>query len=59
MPEEQDIPKQPLNEEVSADPIMQALSISPSETQPPNGASLFIHLIVSCIGMLSDLTDRI
>ncbi|HEY4937150.1 MAG TPA: hypothetical protein VII44_11245 [Puia sp.] len=36
MPEEQDIPKQPLNEEVSADPIMQASSISPSETQPPN-----------------------
>lgn len=36
MPEEQDIPKQPLNEEVSADPIMQASSILPSETQPPN-----------------------
>jgi hypothetical protein len=34
MHEEQDIPKQSLNEEVSADPIMQASSISSSETQP-------------------------
>jgi hypothetical protein len=34
MPEEQDIPKQPSNERESADVIMQASLISPSETQP-------------------------
>jgi hypothetical protein len=34
MPEEQDIPKQPSNERESADVIMQASPISPSETQP-------------------------
>ena len=33
MPEEQDMPKQPLNEELPADAIVQDSTISPSETQ--------------------------
>jgi hypothetical protein len=34
MPEEQDIPKQPSNENKSADVIMQSSLVSPSEIQP-------------------------
>ncbi len=33
MPEEQDMPEQPLNEELTADAIVQDSSISPSETK--------------------------
>jgi hypothetical protein len=36
MPEEQDMPKQPLNEELTADAIVQDSSISPSETKTPD-----------------------
>jgi hypothetical protein len=36
MPEEQNIPKQPPNEEATADPNLQDSFISSSETQPPN-----------------------
>jgi hypothetical protein len=36
MPEEQDTPKQPINEELSADAIVQDSSISPSETKTPD-----------------------
>jgi len=36
MPEEQDTPKQPINEELTADAIVQDTSISPSETKIPD-----------------------
>ena len=36
MPEEQDTPKQPINDELSADTIVQDSSISPSETKTPD-----------------------
>src|ERR1700688_1880866 len=36
MPEEQDTPKQPINDELSANAIVQDSSISPSETKTPD-----------------------